>query len=76
MGALRERGVPIPEQVRVVGYDDILLARHVHPTLSTVRQPIELAGRALVELLFESIAGAPRRNIALPTELVERDSSR
>lgn len=76
MGALRERSVPIPEQVRVVGYDDILLARHVHPTLTTVRQPIELAGRALVELLFESIAGAPRRNIALPTELVERDSSR
>jgi DNA-binding LacI/PurR family transcriptional regulator len=68
MGALRERGVPIPGQVRVVGYDDILLSMHVHPTLTTVRQPIEQAGRALVALLFESIA-------VLPTELVVRDSS-
>jgi DNA-binding LacI/PurR family transcriptional regulator len=75
MGALRERGVPIPGQVRLVGYDDILLSMHVHPTLTTVRQPIEQAGRALVALLFESMAGAPRRNIVLPTELIVRDSS-
>ena len=75
MGALRERGIPVPGQVRVVGYDDILLSMHVHPTLTTVRQPIEQAGRALVALLFESIAGAPRRNIVLPTELIVRDSS-
>ena len=75
MGALRDRGIPVPGQVRVVGYDDILLSRHVHPTLTTVRQPIEQAGRALVALLFESIAGAPRRNIILPTELSVRDSS-
>jgi DNA-binding LacI/PurR family transcriptional regulator len=75
MGALRERGVHIPGQVRVVGYDDILLSMHVHPTLTTVRQPIEQAGRALVALLFESMAGAPRRNIVLPTELIVRDSS-
>lgn len=75
MGALRERNIAVPSQVRVVGYDDILLASHVHPPLTTVRQPIAQAGRALVDLMFESVAGAPRRNIVLPTELIVRESS-
>ena len=76
MGALRERGVAVPEQVRLVGYDDIALAEHVHPPLTTVRQPTLEAGRALVELLFEAQAGQPRRTVLLPTHLIERDSSR
>jgi DNA-binding LacI/PurR family transcriptional regulator len=76
MGALRERGVAVPEQVRLVGYDDIALAEHVHPPLSTVRQPTQEAGRALVELLFEALAGQPRRTVLLPTHLIERESSR
>lgn len=75
MGSLTERGVRIPSQVRVVGYDDIALAEHVHPTLSTIRQPTGEAGRALVDLLFESIAGQPRRAIVLPAELIRRESS-
>ncbi|MGM9428467.1 LacI family DNA-binding transcriptional regulator [Hydrogenophaga sp. MI9] len=76
MGALKERGIAVPERVRLAGYDDIALAAHVHPTLSTIRQPTEQAGRALVELLFESIQGQPRRAVLLPAELIERDSSR
>lgn len=76
MGALRERGVAVPELVRLVGYDDIALAEHVHPPLTTVRQPTQEAGRALVELLFEALAGRPRRTVLLPTALIERDSSR
>jgi len=76
IGALNERGVQVPQQVRVVGYDDIALAEHVHPPLTTVRQPTLEAGRALVELLFEAMAGQPRRTITLPTQLIERDSSR
>lgn len=76
IGALNERGVRVPEQVRIVGYDDIALAEHVHPPLTTVRQPTQQAGRALVELLFEAMAGAPRRTVTLPTQLIVRDSSR
>jgi len=76
MGALRERGIAVPGQVRLVGYDDIALAEHVHPPLTTVRQPTEQAGRALVDLLFEAIAGQPRRTVMLPARLIERDSSR
>ena len=76
MGALRERGISVPDQVRLVGYDDIALAAHMHPSLTTVRQPTEKAGRALVDLLFESIQGQPRRAVLLPAELIERDSTR
>lgn len=76
MGALSERGIAVPAQVRLVGYDDIALAEHLHPPLSSVRQPAALAGRALVDLLFEAMAGAPRRSVMLPTELMERESSR
>ena len=76
LGALSERGIAVPTQVKLVGYDDIALAEHMHPSLSSVRQPYSLAGRALVDLLFEAIAGQPRRNVVLPTELIERESSR
>ncbi len=76
MGALKERGIDVPGQIRVVGYDDIALSEHVHPSLTSVRQPTETAGKALVELLFESIAGLPARAITLPARLIERESSR
>jgi DNA-binding LacI/PurR family transcriptional regulator len=76
MGALRERGVRVPQQVRVVGYDDIALSAHVSPSLSTVLQPSQQAGHALVELLFESLQSRPARTVLLPARLVVRDSSR
>jgi DNA-binding LacI/PurR family transcriptional regulator len=75
MGSLTERGIAMPSQVRLIGYDDIALAEHVHPTLTTVRQPASAAGRALVDLLFEALAGQPRRAIVLPAELIRRESS-
>ena len=75
VSTLRRLGRRVPEDVLVVGYDDITLAAHFLPPLSTVRQPIEAAGEALVELLLEQMAGAPRRSALLPTELVVRQSS-
>ena len=75
MGSLTERGIAVPSQVRLVGYDDIALAKHVHPTLTTIRQPTGEAGRELVNLLFEALAGEPRRAIVLPAELIRRESS-
>jgi DNA-binding LacI/PurR family transcriptional regulator len=75
MGSLTERGIAVPSQVRLVGYDDIALAEHVHPPLTTIRQPTAEAGRALVDLLFEAIAGQARRSIVLPASLIVRESS-
>ena len=65
----------VPQKVRVVGYDDIALSAYLHPALTSVRQPTVVAGRALVELLFEAIAGQPRRTVMLPAELMVRDST-
>lgn len=75
MSALRARGVQVPCDVKVVGYDDIEMSSHVHPTLTSVRQPTLLAGQTLVTLLGESQQGLPRRSVVLPTELIERESS-
>ena len=48
IGALRERGLDVPGRVRVAGYDDIMLSAYLHPSLTTVRQPIDAAGEQLV----------------------------
>jgi DNA-binding LacI/PurR family transcriptional regulator len=75
VSALRQHGVRVPEDVRVVGYDDIALAEHFHPALSTVRQPIADAGQALVQALLAQLAGERSCSTALPTTLVVRASS-
>jgi DNA-binding LacI/PurR family transcriptional regulator len=75
MGALKEREIDVPRQVKVVGYDDIALAEHVHPSLSSIRQPAAEAGKALVSLLLDAISAQPRRTVVLPAQLIVRESS-
>ncbi|MEV0734423.1 LacI family DNA-binding transcriptional regulator [Streptomyces sp. NPDC050549] len=80
---LREEGLRIPEDVALVGYDDSAIARHMDPPLTSVRQPIEEMGRAMIDLLLAEIADrrptAPRdlerQHAVLATELVTRASS-
>lgn len=74
--ALMARGLRVPQDVKVLGYDDIALAQHVHPSLSSVRQPVEVAGPALVSLLFSVLDGQAPASVTLPAELVVRDSTR
>ncbi|MFB6550376.1 LacI family DNA-binding transcriptional regulator [Streptomyces sp. NPDC056405] len=81
--ALREAGRRIPDDVALVGYDDSAIARHMEPPLTSVRQPIEEMGRAMIDLLLTEIAdrrpaasrGLERHQVVLATELVERASS-
>ena len=75
ISALRAQGRQVPEDVLVVGYDDIALAEHFIPALSTVAQPIGEAGRALVELLLAQLAGERVCSRMLGTALVPRRSS-
>lgn len=75
INAMRRLGRSVPDDVAVVGYDDILLAAHFHPALTTIRQPLQASGAALVKTLLEQAAGKKPSNVLLPTELVERDSS-
>lgn len=74
--ALREAGKRVPNDVALVGYDDMPFAARAEPPLTTVRQPIHRAGFVAAETLMELIRehdGAPRR-VILPTELVIRES--
>lgn len=76
ISALNARGIDVPKDVKVVGYDDIEMAGHVFPSITSIRQPIRPAGKALVELLSEVQSGMPKRTVVLPAELVVRDSTR
>jgi LacI family transcriptional regulator len=74
--ALRERGVRIPRDVAVVGFDGIGVGRHVQPPLTTVRQPMQPLGAAAVSLLERRLANpaAEPEDLRLPTRLEVRAS--
>lgn len=71
---LRAQGVRVPEDVAVVGYDDIANAALFHPRLTTVRQPIAVAAQTMVDSLLALIDGSPAPSVQLPTELIIRAS--
>lgn len=75
--ALEEAGRSVPGDVAVVGFDDLPPARQSRPPLTTVRQHVEEAGTAAIELLLERIdePGAAPRRVELPTSLVVRGST-
>lgn len=76
VGALRESGRQVPREVAVVGYDDVALAAHFNPPLSTIRQPMHEAGAALVENLLAQLTDpVPPPSTVLETRLVIRESS-
>ena len=75
---LTRRGVRVPDDVSVVGFDDIFAADFVHPSLTTLGGPGAHAGRLAVELLIDQFAGKSAQEpeqIRLPTELILRESS-
>ncbi len=69
------RGIKVPQDVAMVGYDDVDAASHFHPALSTIRQPIAIAGQVLVDSLMGLVRGEQVASRVLPTELVVRESS-
>jgi DNA-binding LacI/PurR family transcriptional regulator len=75
MAVLADAGLRVPEDVRVVGFDDIPAAGLANPPLTTVTQDSPAAGRRLVDLLLQQIRGEPVQSQVLPTRLVVRRSS-
>ena len=77
MRALQAAGRRVPEDVAVVGFDDLPPARSTTPPLTTIRQQVEQTGVCAVESLLERIRvpDTPARRIELPTELVIRGST-
>jgi DNA-binding LacI/PurR family transcriptional regulator len=76
INTLIRNGKKVPEEIAVAGYDDIELAGYFRPALTTVRQPMEAAGIALVEALIEQIEGGRPQPRRLVTELVKRESTK
>ncbi len=72
--AITAAGKSVPHDIAVAGFDDIALAAHSNPALTTVRQDLELGARAIVERMFQRIAGYDAASVTLPADLVIRDS--
>ncbi len=73
--AVRASGREVPRDVAVVGYDDMPLATYSDPPLTTVHQPVALAGAELVDALLTLLRGEPAAPRTLPVHLVVRDSA-
>ncbi len=72
---LAERGIAVPEDVAVIGFDDVPIAQHLVPPLTTVRQDIRSGAEHLVSLLIRRIAGEDTASVVMPPALVTRKSA-
>jgi LacI family transcriptional regulator len=73
--AARERGLAVPRDVAVIGFDDVEVAGYIG--LTTVRQPLEESGRVAVDLLLSRLANQTRpvQRVTLPLEIVPRETA-
>jgi len=76
MRAIRLRGLQVPEDISVVGFDDLFLSSYTQPPLTTVRQPMRRMGQLAMESLFKVMTGeGPAIKIEVAAELVVREST-
>lgn len=75
--AFRDHQIKVPEEISVIGFDDIQLSEYVSPPLTTIKQPKYEAGALAVDLIFQLIEGKQiNQKYTLSTELVVRESVR
>ncbi|OQA22371.1 MAG: putative HTH-type transcriptional repressor ExuR [Chloroflexi bacterium ADurb.Bin360] len=76
MDAIRQRGLRIPDDIAVLGFDDIPQAEMVRPALTTIQQPLEKMGRVATQMLLDLLEAPESKiqRIELPTKLIIRDS--
>jgi len=75
MHALARHGIKVPDEIAVTGFDDVPVARHMHPPLTTVRQPILELGATAFDVLYSRIsAGRGERDTVLPVQVILRES--
>lgn len=72
--ALHQSGLKVPEDVSVVGYNDIPLAAYLSPSITTIRQDPYQAGRLLVSSLMQMLDGTPAKSATIKTNLIIRDT--
>ena len=78
IAAARERGLYVPEDISIIGFDDIEIAAYVVPGLTTVRQNRAEIGLTCAELLLKMLDGQNVRpeTVRIPTQLIIRNSCR
>jgi LacI family transcriptional regulator len=76
MDVLRARGLRVPDDVSVIGFDDVFLARYVYPPLTTIRQPLVEMGQAAAWLTLSALGTHVREEVIRKFEpvMVERES--
>lgn len=74
--AIKDAGLKVPEDISIIGFDDIELAKYVTPKLTTVKQDGELIGKTAIDLLIKEIDSKTKinENVIVPVELIERES--
>lgn len=73
--AFNEYNISVPNDISMIGYDDIQLSEYISPALTTIRQPKYEAGALAVHLIFQQLSlEKVERYYKLPTELIERKS--
>jgi LacI family repressor for deo operon, udp, cdd, tsx, nupC, and nupG len=79
LSGLRRGGVHCPDDISVIGFDDLAVARHLMPSLTTMRQPCAALGRLAAEALIDIIEGEPGRRVprhmVLSSDLIVRGST-
>jgi DNA-binding LacI/PurR family transcriptional regulator len=75
MDEIRNQGRTVPEDIAVVGYDDLSIAEHSNPPLTTIRQNIPLSGKLLALNLIEYLQTGIVTNVSIPVELIVRESA-
>jgi LacI family transcriptional regulator len=77
MRILTDKGLRVPEDVSVIGFDDIEIADYMIPRLTTIRQPLEDMGQQAALILHRAITGqgTTKQELALPYKLIVREST-
>ena len=73
--ALADRGISVPHDISVTGFDDLPLAEQTIPRLTTISQSIPAGARAMVAALFERIGGADTPSLEMSAQLIRRDTA-
>lgn len=76
LAALKKNGVRVPQDISLMGYDDIHLAQYVDPPLTTIRQPKDEMGQLATRMLLDLVEGKKVENVILSGELIVRQSTR
>lgn len=75
ISAIKEMGLRVPEDISVIGYDDIEMCKYITPKLTTIRQNADLIGENAADILINTIDKKyTRTSVIVPVELIIRDS--